>query len=242
MKTVVITGGGGGIGQAVGLHFFRYDYFVVLADVVAPETLSGKPLKEYEQRVIGLACDVSIGAQVTELFEEIKRVISPRDITSCVNCAGVEGDKLRLHEVPEELFDKVISVNLKGVFLCMKEAIRCGAKSIVNISSLSGQSAMVEFSPYACSKAGVISLTKTAAKEYASSGIRINCVCPGTIETPMVQRFTEKWPEWQKATNAAYPIGRIGLPEEVAEAVFFLTEGPGFIIGECLALGGGINL
>lgn len=243
MKTVVITGGGGGMGQAIGLRFFDQGYYVVLVDLVAPETLGGKPLSEYEERVIGLDCDVSIGARVTELFEKIKTKISPREITSCVNGAGIIGELHPLDEVPEELWDKVLSVNLKGVFLCMKEGIRSGAKSIVNISSVAGTSPLPNLSPYSCTKAGIISLTKAAAKEYGPRGVRVNCVAPGAIQTPMFQGIADKvGPEFRPAMEASSALGRLGTPEEVAEAVFFLTEGPGFVHGESLVIGGGYNL
>eukprot|EP00397_Hematodinium_sp_SG-2012_P037276 GEMP01040374.1.p1 GENE.GEMP01040374.1~~GEMP01040374.1.p1 ORF type:complete len:243 (+),score=44.67 GEMP01040374.1:164-892(+) len=242
MKMVLVTGGAGGIGQAVGFLFYNKGYKVILSDKAQPTMLNGKPLNEYDDsRVRGIACNVADSASVDQLFREI-RESEEATLTCAVNSAGIEGDMEKLGDVSEDLFDKVLAVNLKGTFLCMKAEINAGVAHIVNIASMAGLQSFPEFSPYACSKAGMISLTKCAAQEYAGQGIRINCVCPATIDTPMVQRFTDKWPEWQERTNASFPLGRIGRPEEVAEAVFFLVEGPEFIIGESLCLSGAAGI
>merc|ERR1712176_855771 len=114
--------------------------------------------------------------------------------------------------------------------------------TIVNTSSTAGQAAMPEFSPYSASKHAVIGLTRTAAKEYASRGIRINCICPSTTATPMVERFSQQWPDWQAKQNASFPTGRVGTVEEVAAAVLWLSSRScPMVCGSCLTIDGALT-
>ncbi|CAK0834059.1 unnamed protein product [Prorocentrum cordatum] len=184
----------------------------------------------------------------------------------CFNNAGIEGGRAPLHETAPGDFERVMAVNAGGVFNCMRAEIRqmlaqlklnpvvVGASpkspkavdtvglSIVNTSSTAGLSAMAEFSPYCASKHAVIGLTRCAAREYAPFGIRVNCVCPSTTDTPMVQRFSQSWPDWQDRQNSSFPAGRIGTPEEVAEAVLWLSSPRcPMVCGSCLTIDGALT-
>ena len=177
-------------------------------------------------------------------------------LDGAVNAAGIEGERALLHETDISNYDKVMCVNLKGTFLCMRAIVKQMLKqsahtssqrsasaavnldtcnyAIVNVSSTAGQSAMPEFSCYSASKFAIVGLTRTAAKEYAPQGIRVNAIAPSTTDTPMVARFTERWPEWQAKQNASFPVGRIGRTDEVAATCAFLLS------AECPMLTGAV--
>lgn len=159
------------------------------------------------------------------------------------NNAGIEGLGVPTHEITEENWEKVINVNLKGVWLCMKYEIRQmltqGKGAIVNNSSIAGIIGFQGLAGYTASKHGVIGLTKTAALEYARQGIRVNAVCPGVIQTPMVDRFIKDDATRQAMTNSE-PIGRFGAPEEIAEAAIWLcSDAASFTTGHSLVVDGG---
>ena len=160
------------------------------------------------------------------------------------NNAGIEGATAPTHECTEENWDKTIGINLKGVWLCMKneipQMIKQGSGAIVNCASIAGLSGFVGLPAYTVSKHGIIGLTKTAALENAKAGIRINAVCPGVIHTAMVDRVTGKDKEVEKAYIAMEPVGRMGKPEEVAEAVMWLcSDAASFVTGHAMPVDGG---
>jgi len=189
-------------------------------------------------------------------------------LDGAVNAAGIEGARAPIHESTLENWDEVMDVNVKGVYLCMQAEILAmlstahssaasGAStlssvrtapidtlnfSIVNISSSAGQQGMPEFAAYSASKHAIIGLTRSAAKEYAAKGVRINAICPSTTDTPMVARFSERWPDWQAKQNSSFPVGRIGAPEEVAATASFLlsAECP-MMTGSALTIDGALS-
>jgi NAD(P)-dependent dehydrogenase (short-subunit alcohol dehydrogenase family) len=161
-----------------------------------------------------------------------------------VNNAGVEGLNAITHECTEENWDRTIGINLKGIWLCMKHEIplmqKQGKGAIVNIASIAGLVGFPGLPAYVSSKHAIVGLTKTTALEYAKQGIRVNAVCPGVIKTPMVDRTTGKDKAVEKKYEDMEPVGRMGQPEEVAEAIIWLcSDASSFVTGHALAVDGG---
>ena len=166
-------------------------------------------------------------------------------LDAAFNNAGVLGMQAATADMPANEFDKIISVNLKGVYLCMKYQIpamlRGGGGAIVNTASMAGLVGIPGLGAYCASKHGVIGLTKTAALEYAKAGIRVNCVCPGAIDTPMAASISGSDPAMLKALIAAEPIGRMGKPSEIGEAAVWLcSDHASFVTGHSMAVDGGM--
>jgi NAD(P)-dependent dehydrogenase (short-subunit alcohol dehydrogenase family) len=192
---------------------------------------------------------VSVAEDVERFVKETVQTFGRIDC--CFNNAGIESERSPIHLFSEENFDKVMQVNCKSVFLCMKYEIQQMLQQqanerekknycIVNTASTAGMHGMPEFCAYAASKWAIIGLTKTAALEYAKNNIRVNALCPATTQTPMVERFQQKWPEWQEKTNKSYPLGRIGMPAEMAEAVVWMcSEACTWMTGHTLVIDGG---
>ena len=165
-------------------------------------------------------------------------------IDCAYNNAGIEGQVAPTDSYADDMFDRVIAVNLTGVWLCMKYEIprllEQGGGAIVNTASGAGLIGVAGLSAYVASKHGVIGLTKTAALEYAKSGIRVNAVCPGLIQTPMVERLTADQPQLGEALVAMEPVGRTGRPEEIAESVVWLcSDAASFVTGHAMSVDGG---
>jgi NAD(P)-dependent dehydrogenase (short-subunit alcohol dehydrogenase family) len=244
-KVAIVTGGNSGIGRAVSEVFAREKARVVIG---ARNLEKGNQTVENIQKRGGTAMfvrtDLRDSSQVHHLVEEAVARFGTVDVVC--NCGGTELVKL-LVDTTEEEWDMVMDTNAKGAFLVSKYALpymiakKKGA--IINISSQLGFVGFERFSAYCASKGAIIQLTKAMALEYAKYGIRINCVCPGAIDTPMVDRelaFFEDQAETRRKIIMDHPIGRIGRPEEVAEAVLFLaSERSSFIIGESLVVDGG---
>ena len=191
---------------------------------------------------IFVRCDVSQSNEVEQLIAQAVDTFGRIDFAH--NNAGIEGVQAMLVDYPEEVWDRVIDINLKGVWLCMKYEIRQmlqqGGGAIVNTSSVAGLSGSRGVSAYVASKHGIVGITKAAALEYARSGIRVNAICPGTIHTAMIDRFTQGDPEVLAQFAEGEPIGRLGSPEEVANAVVWLcSEQASFITGATLPVDGG---
>ena len=240
MKTVCVTGGSRGIGRAVVRHFAAAGHPVVfsyLKDGAAAETLT-EERRAAGGRVLAVRADVADAAQVKELFRRAEAFFGGVDIL--VNNAGVASQGL-LMDLAEAEWDRVVGVNLKGVYLCCKAALpymvhkKQGA--IVNVSSMWGQVGASCEAAYSAAKAGVIGLTKALAKEMGPSGIRVNCVCPGVIDTDMNGGLS---PADLEALAADTPLERIGRPEEIARAVAYLaSDDAAFITGQILGVNGG---
>ncbi|MGZ3959294.1 MAG: SDR family oxidoreductase, partial [Flavisolibacter sp.] len=160
------------------------------------------------------------------------------------NNAGIEGTQAPVHECSEENWDATININLKGVWLCMKQELllmrRQGKGVVVNCASVAGLNGFMGLPAYTASKHGIVGLTKSAALENATAGIRINCVCPGVIHTNMIDRITKMDKKTERQFIALEPIGRMGKPEEVAEAVIWLcSDAASFVTGVAMPVDGG---
>ena len=242
-KTAVVTGGSRGIGRAVCLELAKGGANVVLCyagnESAAAETVSA--CEALGAKALSVKCDVADSAQVKKLIDEAIKAFGRIDIL--VNNAGITRDGL-LMMMKEEDFDAVLSANLKGTFLCMKAVSRTMMKQrygrIVNLSSVVGLRGNAGQVNYAASKAGVIGMTKSLAKELASRGVTVNAVAPGFIDTDM----TAAMPEAAKtATLASIPMQRLGAPEDIAKAVAFLaSDDAAYITGQVLAVDGGMAM
>jgi NAD(P)-dependent dehydrogenase (short-subunit alcohol dehydrogenase family) len=240
-KVTIVTGGSFGIGRATALAFAKRGAKVVIADWMQDqETLH--QIKEEGGAAIFVKCDVSNGNDVRNLIAQTLQTFDGLDYA--VNNAGIEGENAEAHECSEENWDKTIGINLRGVWLCMKheipQMIRQGKGAIVNVASIAGLIGFPGLPAYVASKHAVIGLTKTAALENAKRNIRINAVCPGVIKTAMIDRLTGKDKIAEKQFEDMEPIGRMGTPEEVAEAIVWLcSESSSFVTGHALTVDGG---
>ena len=242
-KTAVVTGGSRGIGRAVCLELAKGGANVVLCyagnEAAAAETVSA--CEALGAKALAVKCDVADGEQVKALMDEAVKAFGRIDIL--VNNAGITRDGL-LMMMKEADFDAVISSNLRGTFLCMKAVARTMMKQrygrIVNLSSVVGLRGNAGQVNYAASKAGVIGMTKSLAKELASRGVAVNAVAPGFIETDM----TAAMPQAAKdAMMPTIPMQRLGQPEDVARAVAFLaSDEAAYVTGQVLAVDGGMAM
>ena len=241
-KVALVTGAAQGIGRAIALLLARNGADIVVSDInleKAEET--AKEIRAIGPKATAVKVDVSNLSEVERMVEAIIEKLAKIDIL--VNNAGITRDKLILR-MTEEDWDAVLGVNLKGTFNCTKTVIRHMAKQrsgkIVNIASVVGEMGNAGQANYSASKAGVIGLTKTIAREYAQRGINVNAIAPGYIETPMTDALPEKAKEELKKL---IPMERLGKPEDVAEAVLFLVcEESSYITGQVLNVNGGIYM
>ena len=242
-KIALITGAGSGIGRASALTFAREGAKVAVADRLVD---GGQETVRMVEAAGGTASfievDVSDAASVEAMVNATVETYGRIDCA--YNNAGIEGQVAPTDSYADDMFDKVIAVNLTGVWLCMKYEIprllEQGGGAIVNTASGAGLIGVAGLSAYVASKHGVIGLTKTAALEYAKSGIRVNAVCPGLIQTPMVERLTADQPQLGEALVAMEPVGRTGRPEEIAESVVWLcSDAASFVTGHAMSVDGG---
>ncbi len=242
-KVAFVTGAAGGIGFAVARAFAEAGAAVVITDVnEGAAKAAADTLTKAGHRALGLRCDVSDEAQVAAAIGETVSVFGRLD--AAYNNAGLHAPSVETADALAENFDRVIAVNLRGVWACMKHELRQmrkqGSGAIVNCSSQSGLAGIAGLGAYTASKHGVIGLTKAAALEYARRGIRINAICPGTVDTPMVAKAMADHPAEMQAVIDDIPLGRMGTPEEIASAVLWLCgPGAGFMIGQIVAPDGG---
>jgi NAD(P)-dependent dehydrogenase (short-subunit alcohol dehydrogenase family) len=240
-KVVVITGGASGIGKATAIAFAQKGAKVVVVDVTEHlETLT--LIHNMGEEAIFIPCDVSDSVQVKAMIE--KTIATYGGIDFAFNNAGIEGESANTQECSEENWDKTMAVNLKGIWLCMKyeipEMLKHGKGVIINCASVAGLVGFGGLPAYVASKHGVIGLTKTAALEFAKKGIRVNAVCPGIIETPMMDRLSGNDLEAIARFSAMEPMGRYGKPEEIANAVLWMcSDDASFLTGHAMAVDGG---
>jgi NAD(P)-dependent dehydrogenase (short-subunit alcohol dehydrogenase family) len=219
---------------------------LTIADIEAKglEATAGK-VRDAGGEVELVRCDVSKSAEVKGLIEAVVKRYGRIDCA--FNNAGIEGEVRHLADDTEENFDRVIAIDLKGVFLCMKYEIhqmldqKTGG-AIVNTASTAGLAGAHGMPAYSAAKHGVVGLTKTAALEYSRVGIRVNAVCPGVTDTPMVERLEAGRPKMAQRLVAVEPIGRKGRPEEIAEAALWLcSDDASFVTGCAMAVDGGLT-
>lgn len=246
-QTALVTGGAAGIGRATALAFAAGGANVAVSDINADgcnETVA--MIEKAGGTAIFIAADVSKPSDVAKLIEQAVGTFG--GIDCAVNNAGIEGKIAPFIDQPEDNFDNIIAVNLKGTFLCLQAEIdamvKTGGGAIVNLSSIAGLIGFPGLSPYVASKHGVIGLTKNAALEYAKSGIRVNAVCPGGIDTRMLDSLAEQSTAGAQSSrdmmSPLHPMGRIGTVQEVADLIVWLcSKQATFITGSAIPVDGG---
>ena len=244
-KVALVTGGASGIGRATALTFAREGAKLMIADLnEAGGQQTVHMITENGGEATFVQVDVTQAAAVEAMISTTVQTYGRLDCAH--NNAGIGSrPRVRLHELPEENWDRVLDINLKGVWLCMKyeiiQMLAQGGGAIVNTASIMGLvGSWSRSGAYNASKHGVVGLTKTAALEYATSGIRVNCVCPGYIRTPLIAEALTSHPEMEAQIVARHPIGRMGQPEEIAAAVIWLcSDAASFVTGHTMTVDGG---
>lgn len=239
-RNALITGAAQGIGKSIALGMAKEGANVAIADVnIDSAEKTTQEVAGLGVRSIAVKLDVSKQDEVTEVFKTVTGELGSLDIL--VNNAGITRDTL-IMRMKEEDWDAVLNINLKGSFLCCKEAVKIMAKQragkIISISSVVAFMGNPGQANYSSSKAGLIGLTKTIAKEYANRGIRVNAVAPGFIQTAMTDVLSDKVKE---EMMKAIPLGQLGTPEDVTNAVIFLaSEEADYITGQVIHVNGGM--
>jgi len=243
-KVAFVTGGASGIGRATALAFAQAGARVAVADV--GEQANQETARLIEQnggRALAVRCDVTRGEDIKAALEKTVTTFGRLDFA--FNNAGIEPKKpAPTADYDEQEWNRIIDIDLRGVFLCMKHEIplilKSGGGAIVNPPSGAGVIGIKGSPAYTAAKHAVIGLTRAASLDYAGQNIRINAVCPGYIDTPMMGRFTGGTPEGRAQVIAEEPIGRMGRPEEIANTVLWLcSDGAGFVVGHALVADGG---
>ncbi|MBY0563230.1 MAG: SDR family oxidoreductase [Hyphomonadaceae bacterium] len=238
-----VTGAASGIGAATAKALAQAGAAVMLADVRDGEGEAlARAIVDGGCRARYVHCDMQSEADIANAAKSAFDAWGALNIA--FNNAGVEGEQAGTADCSNDNWDRVMAVNLKGVWLCMKHEIplmlKSGGGAIVNCSSIAGLVGFANIPAYTASKHGVLGLTKAAALEYADKGIRVNAVCPGVIQTPMIERFTHGDPAAQAGLVANEPMARVGRPEEIASAVLWLAgDGASFTTGHALVVDGG---
>ena len=246
-KVAFVTGAASGIGRATALAFAREGASVAVSDISEQNVReTARMIEEAGGRALAIRCDVTRAEDVKAALDKTIEAFGRLD--AAFNNAGVEQAPKATAEITEEEWDRIIGIDLRGLFLCMKYEIplllKQGGGAIVNTSSGAGVKGFQDQAAYVAAKHGVVGLTKSAALDYAPQNIRINAVCPGIIDTPMMDRFGGGTPEGKErelaSAAAAEPIGRAGKPEEIAAAVVWLcSDAASFVTGHAMVVDGG---
>jgi NAD(P)-dependent dehydrogenase (short-subunit alcohol dehydrogenase family) len=242
-KVIIVTGASAGIGRATALALAGAGAAVAVGDV--DEARGEATVLDIEHKggsALFVRTDVAVDADVARLVEYTVDAFGGLD--AAFNNAGIEGTPASTHLCTPENWTRTLAVNLTGVWSSMRHEIPAmlerGGGSIVNCSSIAGLVGFATIPAYVASKHGVVGLTKTAALEYAEQGVRVNAVCPGVIDTEMVERFTHGDAEAAAGMTALEPVGRMGRPEEIADAVVWLcSDRSSFVTGQAIAVDGG---
>ena len=244
-KTALVTGAGSGIGRAASLAYATSGARVVVTDVNiegGEETV--QMIKESGGEAILVHADVSRPTDTEAMVNQAVKAFGSLDYA--FNNAGIGGgrDRHLTADYLEEDWDRVMAINLKGVWLCMKaeipQMLKQGKGAIVNTASIAGLVGLSGTVAYVAAKHGVAGLTKAAAMEYAKSGIRVNAVCPGYIETPLIEGVFEQVEGYKETLESRHPLGRLGQPDEIASAVLWLSsDAASFVTGHNMTVDGG---
>jgi len=244
-KVALVTGASSGIGRATAILFAKHGAKVIVADVSikgGEETV--KQIGDAGGEATFIKTDVSRASDVNNLINETVEIYGRLDFAH--NNAGIEGIMASTVDCTEENWDRTIAINLKSIWLCMKYEIPAmlqhGGGAIVNTSSIAGLVGFQNLPAYSASKFGIIGLTKSAALEYAKANIRVNAICPGVINTSMVDRLIEAQPAMTKDLTAVTPARRMGKPEEIAAMVVTLcSPDASFVTGHAMVVDGGLT-
>jgi NAD(P)-dependent dehydrogenase (short-subunit alcohol dehydrogenase family) len=245
-KSAIITGAASGIGRAAALVFAREGARIIVADVSED---GGRQTVEIVRDKGGEAeffrCDVSRAADADALVAAAVKTYGRLDCA--FNNAGIAGTQRKTADYEEDEWDRIMAINLKGVWLCLRAEIRQlvaqrSPGAIVNTASAAGLVASHSMPAYTAAKHGVVGLTKCAALEYARAGIRINDVCPGVVDTPLVAGMIAQQPKLASRLDQVEPVGRKARPEEIAEAVVWLcSDAASFVTGASISVDGGLT-
>jgi len=240
-KVALVTGSGRGIGRAIALRLADLGADIIINDIEgstgAPEVV--EQVKSKGRQAVFIPADISVANDVSKLIEKAIEAFSKIDIL--VNNAGITRDKFIIR-MSDDDWDQVMSINLKGAFLCTREALKHMIRQrwgrIISIASIVGLMGNGGQANYSASKAGIIALTKSTAKEAAARGITANAIAPGFIDTEMTSQLKA---EVKEAYEKQIPVGHYGTPEDIAYAVSFLaSEEAGYITGQVLSVNGGM--
>ncbi len=243
-KTVFITGGLSGIGKACAIEAAKEGANIVIADIEKDHNVNTmNEITKVQKNAIFIECNVSIYAQVEAAIHKTVSTFGSLDVA--LNNAGIVGKSSNLADMDQEAWLSVINIDLNGMFYCMKHELAQMMKqqsgSIVNISSILGKVGMMKSAHYVAAKHGVIGISKVAALEYATQGIRVNVICPGFIDTLLLTKTDfANLPEKKQHILDEHPMNRLGTPEEIAKGFLFLAcDDSSFVTGSTLDIDGG---
>lgn len=244
-KVALVTGAASGIGAACAQRFAAEGAMIAGVDLSAPTGPAWDRVTTSAKKAVALACDVRDEKSVERMVADVARQLGRVDIV--VNAAGVAGGGA-VHMLPTEEWDRIVDTNLKGTFLVCKHALvrmlEQSAGNVINIASIEGLEGTEGGSAYNASKGGVVLLTKNLAIDYGRKNIRVNCICPGFIDTPMTSSVFANpgMDEYLERFRDAHQLGRVGKPEEIASAALFLaSDDASFVSGHALVVDGGFT-